>query len=533
MDDVKSGQIKSPHETTESIFSESISLVSCPFLGLDQDPGTSLGYAHAANQCYRLEKPAGIDLAHQNKYCLCVNYTHCYVYAQHRPTSKSAKNKSNQPSMMADDPQPEVTGFPPPKRAKRHFRVLGLLAMLFLIGIAAIIWWPPPGISIEDVIVRGSSITKEVKQSGTTSSANNFRGEIDQDELTDTAAPAETSTGLNDEMAESGPEDQIAYTASAESGDALVDQEKISATTLTPLEKDTTSIKENIVVEEAGVANKSEFDNPVEDYSLIISEAADADDEAITVETENDESAGQAPNPQIATFEQPEQIEPEDSDSQDASEVSLPETNTSEIAPLEQESSSGPTVLKTAYIGPLSNATGLQETSQSPPLLYLHRHPGNGAEVLAMIPERQQVTVLGRNSNSEWLLVRLTSGVEGWVHATDSGASIVVSNLPVMDNVSGNVPAFTNQEQSTGPVVEKQDSAPEIGEPIIFGTAVIKTGALNLRSGPGLEYDSLGVGYNGQQVTLLEQFGSNIWIQIRLPDGKQGWVNSTYLAQTS
>jgi uncharacterized protein YgiM (DUF1202 family) len=147
-----------------------------------------------------------------------------------------------------------------------------------------------------------------------------------------------------------------------------------------------------------------------------------------------------------------------------------------------------------------------------------------------MIPERQSATVLGRDSSGEWLSVRLSSGVEGWVRARESGAPIVVSNLPVTDGDAGNEPVGQNPVSPTAPAEVTQSPISEDAGPV-FGTAVINSGALNLRSGPGLEYDPVGVAYNGQEIFLLEPPGSRVWIQVRLADGKQGWMNSNYLIQ--
>jgi uncharacterized protein YgiM (DUF1202 family) len=149
-----------------------------------------------------------------------------------------------------------------------------------------------------------------------------------------------------------------------------------------------------------------------------------------------------------------------------------------------------------------------------------------------MIPERQSVTVLGRDSSGEWLQVRLSSGVEGWVRARESGAPIVVSNLPLADDLAANEPVSPNPVSPTTSAEATQSPTSENAGPV-FGTAVINSGALNLRSGPGLEYEPIGVAYNGQQIFLLEPPGSQVWVLVRLSDGTQGYMNSNYLIQIS
>jgi hypothetical protein len=61
------------------------------------------------------------------------------------------------------------------------------------------------------------------------------------------------------------------------------------------------------------------------------------------------------------------------------------------------------------------------------------------------------------------------------------------------------------------------------------GTAYIHTGALNIRSGPGLGYSSLDVAYNREPVQLLAGREDDPWVLIRLGSGTEGWVNVNYL----
>lgn len=53
---------------------------NCPFLGLDEDPQTLIGFSSDRNYCYRTEKPTSIPVLHQQKYCLTKTHPHCPVY---------------------------------------------------------------------------------------------------------------------------------------------------------------------------------------------------------------------------------------------------------------------------------------------------------------------------------------------------------------------------------------------------------------------------------------------------------------------
>jgi hypothetical protein len=55
-------------------------LNECPFLGLEEDPQTLVGFSSDRNFCYQTEKPTAILLEHQQKYCLTKNHSNCPVF---------------------------------------------------------------------------------------------------------------------------------------------------------------------------------------------------------------------------------------------------------------------------------------------------------------------------------------------------------------------------------------------------------------------------------------------------------------------
>jgi uncharacterized protein YgiM (DUF1202 family) len=60
--------------------------------------------------------------------------------------------------------------------------------------------------------------------------------------------------------------------------------------------------------------------------------------------------------------------------------------------------------------------------------------------------------------------------------------------------------------------------------------AVVRTGALNVRSGPGIAYQSIAVVYNGQSLTLLGRNAESSWVKVRLYTGVEGWVNASLVS---
>lgn len=62
--------------------------------------------------------------------------------------------------------------------------------------------------------------------------------------------------------------------------------------------------------------------------------------------------------------------------------------------------------------------------------------------------------------------------------------------------------------------------------------ASVNTGALNVRSGPGLEFGALLTLPRGYGVMLLARNAQANWVLIMLADGTRGWVNVNYLYTT-
>lgn len=63
-------------------------------------------------------------------------------------------------------------------------------------------------------------------------------------------------------------------------------------------------------------------------------------------------------------------------------------------------------------------------------------------------------------------------------------------------------------------------------------TATVNTGALNIRSGPGIGYSVVFSVYRGVSLTLLGRNADASWVRVSLSNGVTGWVNSRYIATT-
>ena len=89
-------------------------------------------------------------------------------------------------------------------------------------------------------------------------------------------------------------------------------------------------------------------------------------------------------------------------------------------------------------------------------------------------------------------------------------------------------PTSTEGEDAVAPAPKPAPEAkPTASEPNSYQAYV--TTNLNLRSGPGTSYDTIGgVGIN-ESITVLEEDSS--WLKVQLSDGTEGWISSGYVTR--
>jgi uncharacterized protein YgiM (DUF1202 family) len=155
----------------------------------------------------------------------------------------------------------------------------------------------------------------------------------------------------------------------------------------------------------------------------------------------------------------------------------------------------------------------MQDTDQTVAIvtagaLNVRTGPDASFRSIAVIYQGQLVNLLGRWATNNWVLIRLYNGTEGWVNSVYLQTSVPISQLPV---VGGSPPP------------------PEAVPPIAGSVAIVNTGALNVRSGPGPTYHSVAVVTSGQQLLLIGRNASATWVKVQLPNGVQGWVNVYYV----
>ncbi|HIC88051.1 MAG TPA: hypothetical protein EYP04_01420, partial [Anaerolineae bacterium] len=59
--------------------------------------------------------------------------------------------------------------------------------------------------------------------------------------------------------------------------------------------------------------------------------------------------------------------------------------------------------------------------------------------------------------------------------------------------------------------------------------AVVAADTLNVRGGPGTDYEIVGKVYHGDQLTIEGRDQADMWLKVAIPDGGSGWVSREYM----
>jgi uncharacterized protein YraI len=147
---------------------------------------------------------------------------------------------------------------------------------------------------------------------------------------------------------------------------------------------------------------------------------------------------------------------------------------------------------------PLSGLTLWQINVRSGPGIYY--------TLLGQINQNQPIRIIGVDASLEWFAIEYTSGPEGrgWVTA-EYVQALGTDDLPIIGQIT--LPNGTPAPQAS------------------------LTQKLNVRSGPGTHYDSLGILPENAPVWLTGRNESGSWLQIDFPTApaSKGWIIAGYV----
>ncbi|RIK38772.1 MAG: hypothetical protein DCC55_20120 [Chloroflexi bacterium] len=150
-------------------------------------------------------------------------------------------------------------------------------------------------------------------------------------------------------------------------------------------------------------------------------------------------------------------------------------------------------------------------------ILNVRTGPGLNFGLLTTLPLGSTAVLEGRNADGSWLQIRLADGRLGWVSSAFMTANLEIANLPVVETEAA--PAV-----ETPPVTE-----PAAGVGGLATGTVVNANLLNVRSGPGLNFPVLATLPLGESVVLEGRDTGGFWLQVRLADGRLGWVSSGFM----
>jgi len=163
-----------------------------------------------------------------------------------------------------------------------------------------------------------------------------------------------------------------------------------------------------------------------------------------------------------------------------------------------------PALSETATLLPAQPTTAPVEGMTSTQI-NVRAQPSTSSNVLGIIPANTKVEITGKDPGENWWQIHYPQGVDGkgWVTAE----YITTTTTPDVPRISGDE---TDPNHGNVAIVQQQ---------------------INVRSGPGTDFNSLGT-LNPQDVVGLSGKDANgVWLQIDFPSGPEGkgWVNAAFV----
>lgn len=205
--------------------------------------------------------------------------------------------------------------------------------------------------------------------------------------------------------------------------------------------------------------------------------------------------------------------------------------------------------------------------------LNLRTGPHVSYTAIAYLMEGEEVQIVGRNRTSTWVQIRLYNGYRGWVHAAYIRPDVAIDALPIIDVSLLGITAFVTNDPIpvyTGPGAGYQlidyarpgdvlalngRDAPAAWVHVYLpdgragwaaaGSSFLPSGTINdlpiiapfldapppdlspfflAYSGPGFLYNPVASVEEGQTLGIIARTADSRWIQVRLPNGREGWI---------
>ncbi len=164
-----------------------------------------------------------------------------------------------------------------------------------------------------------------------------------------------------------------------------------------------------------------------------------------------------------------------------------------------------------------------------PGILSLRDSPSNSGMTIAMVSEKQRLSVMGVTGDGEWFQLEHPAGI-GWAPA--ESVEIMVNNPAGAQAPpsAGAVAPSAVTPQLSGTVIQPAGAAiftvPE-PEPV-RNYLIVNTSFLNIRSGPGAGYTVVETASGGTELDITGSTPDGAWFRVTGPFGA-GWVNAEFV----
>ena len=174
-----------------------------------------------------------------------------------------------------------------------------------------------------------------------------------------------------------------------------------------------------------------------------------------------------------------------------------------------------------------------------------------GGSELASVEVGARLTVNGQSEDGNWLLAS-DGSTSGWVQQSDvigfnmaslpvlsiqeTAAAVNTGDGQVTTDATSQVSTTGATESavvaaSTGTDAAATETAPTAQTELVtvIATVSLDDGRLNIRSGPGTDYDVLGKATSGDQYYALGRDSSRDWVMVLVNGDEVGWVAARYV----
>jgi uncharacterized protein YgiM (DUF1202 family) len=153
----------------------------------------------------------------------------------------------------------------------------------------------------------------------------------------------------------------------------------------------------------------------------------------------------------------------------------------------------------------------------------VHANADTQATIVDVVSLNQVVTLIGRNADASWVFVRTPNNIVGWMRPQGLTYTINLFDLT----------AVSTTPVATATPAPGTATATPTARPSTGITGVVNTGALNVRSGPGVQFNVIAAVYFGDVVSLIGRNGDSTWLFIQTAAAVRGWVNARYITPSA